>query len=265
MLIQKTLIGIAIVAGCLQSAAAAKPPSSSAEAGHDVHWGDPPSGTGFTAGLNYTALVYMQLRTTANNELSWKIEHSIFKTQNIVDAATLDKRMQKIIDRQGRRSNNCSWNHNDEAECGMKADSKRPNKRAYRDLQDNLFVNQNVRYYIVIDNEGVRFDEVWPLMFTQFSAGARAFADDAEWLVPANGVMRKANDAYKNARIGGASGVMGENVVYFENLNPNPTVDAKYSMNLNLWMAVAGSKHEIPVIIDPDTGNGNNRPPPANP
>jgi hypothetical protein len=237
--------------------------------GHGPHHGQAPTDAATNpATLSYFAIIYMQLKTDpTTNVADWIVKHSYFKIGNL-NAVQVDAAVAAIVKERFVGNN---W--------GLVASNPRLplpyrdptnlHRDYYEGFGNGLYFSAPLKIYIVIDNPNIRFDSTWPLMFTKFGADSRGVKNENDWGRLSKSM--KPNKTFYGAKVGGFGGNMGSNILYFENHmkdgNGNnhslpPTVPDEYSFNLNIWMkARVGA--EIPMIIDPDTGNGTGAPPPV--
>lgn len=131
---------------------------------------------------------------------------------------------------------------------------------------DVLAFGSQQRIYVFVDNTNVQFNEKTPVSFTPYGAFDDVSSMTVETMDP--------NLSFYDAKIGniagGKRGLMMNN--YYNGANGEDITDeahpyinsARYSINFNLLMCrgvvnkcdFANPKAVIPIVIDPDTGNG---------
>lgn len=143
----------------------------------------------------------------------------------------------------------------------------------YEHLDDFRFSKRS-RIYVFLDNDGhLYFDDLWPLIFSPYSAQKRKTPCQESWGKPLD-----ENKSFYNARRKAIPGIPKDQLLYFENHLrdadgksipenwPDNGVATNYSINFNIWMKMVWNKGDpVAIVIDPDTGNGSGAPPPANP
>ncbi len=162
-------------------------------------------------------------------------------------------------------------NKPDREMCGVFTPKKGSKYKSIRYGFEGLKFGSKQKIYIVIDNANIKFNDDTPLSFTPFGA-----FDDPYNLHPCipnnscdvNSGVKAPNLSFFNARPSNIDGIQGLYVEnYFYNWDGKPMTendkDVDYSINFNLFICkdkvincTFQRDEVIPIIIDPDTGNG---------
>lgn len=162
--------------------------------------------------------------------------------------------------------------------CGPQPVSNKPGDYSSEDYFlrkgfSGFYFGKPVRIYVYIENNTLSFDPTWPIMFTQYGAAMRGIPNPAGW------TSLDPNYTFYNAVVGnGKNNLPDSRYLRFDNLyksqngsvylndgtdqpsSGNQNNISLHSINFNLRMASNGGV--VPMIIDPDTGNGTGGPPP---
>ena len=132
--------------------------------------------------------------------------------------------------------------------------------REEKDFENFNFGSQQKLYFLIDNGDDVIFDDITPITFSPYSSkGGR----------PNNRTQQKPlldkNFAFFSARKIESKGIINPNLLYLENWFANKngklfdknTASENYSMDIHLQMkSYADGAVRIPIIIDPDSGNG---------
>lgn len=149
--------------------------------------------------------------------------------------------------------------------CGILVD---PDHGRIQTNFENLEYHEPARVYVFVDNTDVAFNPVTPLIFTSWGAFQDQYASPRPTPKDANkSFYGLKDDLTYDSRT----------VLYFENhwRNGSGNIitrknEANYSLNFNLLACKEADRagtcaftegNVIPIVVDPDTGNGSGRPP----
>lgn len=132
--------------------------------------------------------------------------------------------------------------------------------RENKDFVEFNFGSQQKIYFFIDNGDAVIFDDITPITFSPFSSkGGRP-----DYRKPDKPLLDK-NFAFFSARMVQDKVAINPNLLYLENwfadkngkVFDKNTPPENYSMDIHLKMQAYGTQDvRIPIIIDPDTGNG---------
>ena len=155
-----------------------------------------------------------------------------------------------------------------EKDCGLFTPTPESGLPAIRRDFDDFLFGSRQRVYVFVDNENIAFNAKNPLTFQPFGAFDNPF--------DAKSPTRDANRTFYSAAVGPLGNSKSEGLYlenFFRNADGEPFKDGdkatNYYLTFNLLFCRGGKpscdftdpKQVIPVLIDPDTGNGQGQEP----
>lgn len=216
----------------------------------------------FSDSIGTYAVVFLKLQ----NDGTIRVNHAYFQTLCTQPTKScIDGEVYKLIKKRFYDLN--QWRNPDTANYGPLAITNATGSSLISDF-NNFYFGRKSRVYVYSDSETLRFDQIWPIMFTQFGVNSRSIADNNQW----NKYKKDENKTIKNSKTISIGDISNNSLLYFENeyKTANGTDPASnlpsgkfvnLSINFNMWLKTANGG-EIPMVIDPDTGNGVGSPPP---
>lgn len=222
-------------------------------------YGDSPEKKGVDLGLNFNPTYYSVVYLKFQPNAGLTAKHAYFLISGGTD--NVDCAIEYLISE--REDVRCQPYPKPEGYVGPNAPPPKNTGPIVRNLDGFAFGSQQ-RIYIFVDNTNVQFSENTPVSFTPYGAN-----DDVDKMV---GVTRHDNWSFYDATF--ISLASGRHVLTMNNYCrgkdkkeipawPNAN-SAHYAVNFNLRMCRDGigacdftnPDHVIPLVIDPDTGNG---------
>jgi len=222
-------------------------------------YGDDPKMGQVSGNVRFYKVLYLKFGSTATGEPNLTIRHASFDTSQQADnlAGAI------AVLRRG----------------SAQAGEPTPKGRIFTDF-DGFKFRSPQRVYIVIDNKNVGFQNETPISFTPYGANEAVAKPDHS----AAAYSRDPNYSFYNLKpVAVTVGTESLRVISFENLfrdrqgtnipeNPhgNSVEKSVYSLNINLNICkftmpncnLNDRNQVVPMVIDPDTGNGLGAPPP---
>lgn len=214
------------------------------------------------------AMVFLQL--DANGKL--QVRHAYFETKE-TSLEGVNAEVHKILTRRLPKND---WTSPTDPELGPAPIPGEGTTNGIVNDFRNFYFGAPMRVYVYSALPSMQFDANWPVVFSKYGGSDWANPDGSKWK------KRDKNNTFYNAQLlalpasDGMPAIDKGQLIYVENHfkdrsgqpikppkpAPKPAIKVNdLSVNFNmLWESAAGGR--IPVIIDPDTGNGMGSPPP---
>lgn len=238
---------------------------------------DPYFNTPIDERFRHYAILHFRLVTrNPGKKIQLRTKYAIFQHGNSLRKAKVDELVLSLINRRFSDSSDDDGDWNPGGGDPLPVERTDGRKLPTHKLHNkNFHFSMPARIYVVLHNDGLEFNNVWPILFTRFGSKSLDQAEQDMWVEMAK------NKSFYNAGVGKVDGVnpyYRDRILYVENhyrdvngcsMKPGekdslPEKNPEYSMNLNLKLRIAGAEgYMLPIVFDPDTGNGSGAPPPV--